>query len=198
MYRLVESLKIMDGTVYNVPFHNRRINMSRRELFGRIDDIDLNEMVQVTAECRSGLFKCRVLYRETIEEIEILPYTRRKIESLKLVYCDDIDYSYKYEDRSFIQALLERRDGCDDILIVKNGFLTDASSANIVFFEGGRMVTPSTPLLRGTARERMLEEGFLAEEPLRPGDLGRFQKAALINAMCGIDDYMIDIVNIVR
>lgn len=197
MSRLVESLKIMDGTVHNVPFHNRRLNMSRRELFGCSDDIDIKEAVQVPAECRTGLFKCRVIYREEIEHVEYIPYSRRGIQTLKLVHCDDIDYMFKYEDRSAIQKLLERRDGCDDILIVKKGFLTDASSANIVFFEGDRMVTPSTPLLRGTARERMLEEGLLTEELLRPVDLGRFHKVALINAMCGIDDHIVDIKSIV-
>jgi 4-amino-4-deoxychorismate lyase len=198
MSRLVESLKIMDGTVHNVPFHNRRLNMSRRELFGCSNDIDLGNVIAVTPGCRTGLFKCRVLYRETIEKIEILPYKRRKIEFLKLVCCDNVDYSYKYEDKSMILDLLKRREGCDDILIVKNGFLTDTSSANIVFFEGDRMVTPSTPLLSGTARQRMLEDGILAEEPLRPEDLGRFQKAALINAMCGIDDQVVDSINILR
>jgi len=197
MPRLVESMKISGGFVHHMPYHARRLNMSRRVLFGCSDDIDLGNVITVPPACRTGLFKCRVMYREKIEEVEILPYTRRKIESLKLVYGDDIDYGFKYEDKSMFHALLERRDGCDDILIVKKGFLTDASSANIVFFEGDRMVTPSTPLLRGTARERMLEEGLLTEEPLRPGDLGRFHKAVLINAMCGIDDHVVDIKNIV-
>ena len=66
---------------------------------------------------------------------------------------DDICYPYKYTDRDNINRLIELRGDCDDILIIKNGMVTDSSYANVVFRDlNGNWVTPSTFLLPGTIR----------------------------------------------
>jgi 4-amino-4-deoxychorismate lyase len=76
----------------------------------------------------------------------------------------------------------------DDILIVKNGYITDASFASVVFHDGAKWITPSTPLLAGTTTARLLECHAIIAGEIRKGDLRHFKKAALINAMIDLED----------
>jgi 4-amino-4-deoxychorismate lyase len=163
------------------------MNRSRRELFGCTDVIDLRDVVTVPEGLGDGIYRCRVVYERTIEHIEFIPYQRAPIRSLALVGCDTIEYAHKFVDRSAIDAL---RNGvaADDILIVKHGRITDTSIANIVFHDGTRWITPSTPLLHGTARARLLQEGIITQEEITVRDLKRFTRAAVINAMFDLDE----------
>jgi len=107
--------------------------------------------------------------------------------SLTIVESNTITYDHKFTDRSEIEAL-RRGITTDDIVIVKNGHITDTSFSNIVFHDGIRWLTPSTPLLYGTARERLLSDHSIIEEEIRFTDLRHFKKAALINAMIDLDE----------
>ena len=197
MSRLFESIKVENGRVFNLELHARRMNDARRALFGSADTIDLAGALSVPPDCRAGLYKCRVSYAEGILGIVFEPYRRRRIERLKLVRDDDIDYRYKYEDRSRIAALLERKENCDDILIIKNGLVTDTSFSNVALFDGVRWITPAEPLLAGTMRERLLSEGAITEEEIRSGEIRKFQKVSLINAMLELGDLTLPVKNIV-
>jgi 4-amino-4-deoxychorismate lyase len=75
----------------------------------------------------------------------------------------------------------------DEILIIKNGFVTDTSFSNIVFFDGIKWITPSTYLLNGTQRQQLLQQGAIIEEEIRPSDLKHFRFAKLINAMLDLE-----------
>lgn len=183
MSRLVESLKIEYGVPANIVYHNARMNRTRRELFGAEDDIDIAAVLRGREVPAAPVCKCRVLYRKTVEELDIKPYSRRRVESLRLVECEDIDYTYKYEEKSAFESLIARKGDCDDILIVKRGLITDTSFSNIAFFDGERWFTPARPLLRGTMREMLMEKGVLTGRNIMPGDLRGFRKASLINAM---------------
>jgi 4-amino-4-deoxychorismate lyase len=79
--------------------------------------------------------------------------------------------------------LLAKRGDCDDILIVKNGYITDTSFSNIVFFDGDKWVTPARPLLRGTMRESLLKTNYIEETDILVNDLKKFTIARLVNAM---------------
>jgi 4-amino-4-deoxychorismate lyase len=46
-------------------------------------------------------------------------------------------------------------------------------------------LTPSTPLLEGTTRARLLDEGFLSAACLTPKDIQKADKIAIMNAMVG-------------
>ena len=101
---------------------------------------------------------------------------------------DDLDYSLKYADRTEINKLREKRGGCDDILIIKNGFVTDTSYANIIFWDGEKWLTPSTPLLKGTKRQKLIDEGKIIPAEIREEDIPKFKKAKIINSMIDIED----------
>ena len=129
-----------------------------------------------------------MVYGKDIEAIEFKPYQPRTIKSLKLVEDDEIDYAFKYADRESINLLYERRGTYDDILIVKNNLITDTSFCNIIFFDGQKWVTPELPLLKGTKRQQLLDEGIINEARILVEDLGSFKKFMLINAMLDFDE----------
>jgi 4-amino-4-deoxychorismate lyase len=105
-----------------------------------------------------------------------------------MVVDNEIDYQFKYTDRARLEEL-KRRTKADEILIVKNGYITDTSFSNIIFFDWeNKWVTPATPLLKGTKRKELLEKGMIHEKEIRPYDLKDFTKARLINAMLDIED----------
>ena len=74
--------------------------------------------------------------------------------------------------------------------------MTDSSHANAVFFDGNEWITPSQPLLRGTKRQTLLEQGVIREGEITLSNLSRFRSLAFINAMLDIGD--IPLVPIVR
>ena len=92
-------------------------------------------------------------------------------------------YGHKYADRQAINTLFARRGAADDILLVRDGLLTDTSYANVALFDGKCWYTPAHPLLEGTQRARLLAEGILHPIDIRPADLPRFESIKLINAM---------------
>ena len=135
-----------------------------------------------------GIYKCRVVYSDKIIDVTFEKYSRRSVHGLKLVYDDGIDYAYKYEDKNCLLSLRERRGHCDDILIVKNGWITDTSFSNIVFFDGHKWITPASPLLKGTKRAFLLAAGLISEDEIAVADIRLFREAALINAMLELGD----------
>ncbi len=148
--------------------------------------------MQVPADCRNGLFKCRVIYGNELSDASFSPYTPRIIRSLKLVHHNTIDYAWKYEDRSALNDLLAQKAAADEIIIVKNGYLTDSSYSNLAFYDGTTWFTPENPLLKGIQREYLLQQGKLQTAPLRVEDLESFSQIALINAMLELGDCVVD------
>ena len=197
MSRLIESIKLEDGRFHRLQYHQARVDRSLFELFQLKHAIDLSQEIAKHSHPKTGLFKCRILYEQQIETIEFLTYERRTVETLKVVQDQSIDYPYKFEDRTKIDALFNQRQGCDDVLIVKNGFVTDSSYNNIIFFDGFKWITPNTPLLKGTMRQFLLDAAEIKEEPVTIQDIPTFRSFRLINAMVGFDGPEIDVSKIV-
>ncbi len=188
MFPFIETIKLLDGELKNLPWHQERLERTRFEVLGLGEHPELLLEVPVPGGLDRGLFKCRVLYAEVIELIEYEPYHQPEIRSLKLVRSDDISYGYKSADRSDLEALFAQKGDCDDILIVKRGCITDSCYANVALFDGTRWYTPDTPLLKGTMRAFLLEKGALTEVRITEKELGDFQKIRLINAMNSLEE----------
>ena len=187
MSLLFETIKFQNGKLHNLDLHNARLNKSRSEILGCKDAINLEESINLPETYDNGVYKCKVIYARNIEHVEFLTYTIKPVATLKMVEYDDIEYNHKYVNRKCFDNLLENVDA-DDILIVRRGFITDSSYANIVFYDGRKWITPSTPLLRGTKREKLLKEKLISEQPIKKDDLRFFTKAILINAMIDMED----------
>ena len=107
----------------------------------------------------------------------------REVQSLAIIRSDEIDYTYKNTNRESLNRLFAQRGKCDDILIVKQGLLTDTSIANIALYDGSNWYTPKHPLLKGTKRAQLLAQGIVQEKELGPEDLSSFPIIRLFNAM---------------
>ncbi|HZL12417.1 MAG TPA: aminotransferase class IV [Prolixibacteraceae bacterium] len=188
MCPLIESLKLKDGIIHNMEYHQTRMNRSIAELFPDAEKVNLATVISIPENCKSGVFKVRVLYGPTIEKVEIATYAFRKIQSLKVVHHESVDYHLKYSERQILQELYARRENCDDIIIVKNGFVSDSYAANLLFFDGENWVTPSTPLLSGTKRQFLLDSGIISEREIRGEDIRFYQQVGLINALIDFDE----------
>lgn len=164
--------------------HEKRMNLSRKKLTGNDDTLRLSDYIQAPQGAQTGLYKCRVIYGSSVESVEYTLYTPADIKTLKLVEAGSLTYDNKYFDRSQLTGLIDKTIA-DDILIVRDGCITDASFANIVFTDGKRWITPDTPLLHGTMREKLLIEGIISMGRITVDDLARFTHFRLINAMLG-------------
>ncbi len=184
MCLLLESICIENGEAKLLSYHEQRMNRSRLALLGSKQKIDLVEaLCPLLSKYPTALYKCRVLYKNVIEKIEFVPYQRPQINSLKKVYSKDIDYAYKYAAREPLTALFRQKVDCDDILIIKNGVVTDSYFANIIFAKGGKWFTSDQPLLRGAQRQYLIDQDIVKERPIMEEDLSDFDAFKLVNAL---------------
>ena len=183
MCLLFETIRIENGAPLHLKWHERRMERAGREFWPEGNPAELKNSIVVPAAFSTGTVRCNILYGREICEIKFTPWSKRAIRSLKLVYCNSIDYHVKFLDRTPLENLLATRGDCDDILIVKDGLVTDTSMSNIIFFDGNSWVTPGKPLLKGTCRERLLHEGKIGTSDIRADELHRFIGCKLINAM---------------
>lgn len=193
MCLLLETIRLCEKRFHNLSFHSDRLNRSRRQLFGSRDYLDLAEYLAVPREIDSGLYRCRVTSDRAIREVGFWPYTPKPIESLKLVIEDDLDYSHKYADREHLQRLLAMRENCDEVLIIKQGMVTDVTIGNVAMFDGEGWFTPRSPLLAGTMRQKLIEEEEIKERDIPVAELGRYQRLSIINAMLDLGRTVVDV-----
>lgn len=198
MCRLFETIKVLNGTVQNIEFHSKRFNRSRAMLFGCSDRRALQGFIRIPRDYLHGIVRCKVVYSTDVEAIEFARYNKRSIRTLRAINCDGIDYAHKYCDRSGIDRLVARRDGCDDIIIVKGNRITDSSFCNLVFDDGERLLTPASPLLKGTKCDMLVSEGSVLQEEIGPKDLRLFKVIHLINAMLDLDECRVSIDDVYR
>lgn len=174
-----ETIKCDDGIAFNLEYHNRRI--------ARTISLNIN-LQEYILPINDNFLKCKVLYDEYgVVDVEYSEYEKRTIQSFKIIEDNSIEYVKKSLDRSVLELAFSQRQTADEIIIVKDGFLTDTSISNIALYDGSHWLTPKKPLLLGTTRERLLEHKELIEADLTLADLKSAKKIALLNAMIGMD-----------
>ena len=179
MSNLLETIKIEDGKIYNLSYHQDRLDNSQKDIFDNYQSINLNSIIKPPSK---GLYRCRVVYNIELIKIEYILYRPKKIESIKIID-SDIDYKYKYENREDLNSLLDIN--FDEVIIVKDNLITDTTISNIALFDGDSWITPKTPLLKGTQRAKLIDKKFLKEKNIRVDELKNYQNIAIINAMIG-------------
>ena len=175
---LFETIKIQNGNVLNLDFHIKRAqNSVLKEL-----KFDFTKILKLKSE---GIYRAKVIYNQNGElvSVEYFPYKMRDFYEFKLI---NISFSYdkKYLDRSHIE---KAKNGFDEIIMMKNSLITDTSIANLAIFDESHSLwlTPKTPLLKGTSRQRLLQNGFLTPKDISKNELLNAKKIALMNAMIG-------------
>lgn len=177
----LETILCTEGEAHHLPYHQRRLDSTLQRV-GFTRKYVLNRLITPP---HTGTYRCRFLYDGLDFTIEYHPYVPKTISSLRALIDDTISYPFKTTERAALDALYRQRNGCDDVVIVRNGFLSDTTIANIALFDGHRWLTPEKPLLEGTTRLRLIEEGTLVPAPLRLDDIASARKIAVMNALIG-------------
>ncbi len=181
---LLESIRIEHGKAQLLEYHQERMRQSAWQLW-QTESICLTSRGSQIHFPKQGIYKWRLLYNaHGIESSEIIPYQRKPIKSLRLLPTENLDYSLKYADRTSIEQLYKQRGNCDDILICKQGYITDSSYCNVALqHKTGDWHTPSTPLLKGVMRQYLIDNNIIKETSIQQTDLKHYTKIRLINAM---------------
>jgi len=183
LLNILETIKVENAEVFNIEYHQKRFDRTRFELFNSKNSIDLLSLLDIP---KKGLFRCRVVYSKDIQSIEYIPYKPKVITTLKVI-SSNICYDYKYLNRDELNTLLSQNSKFDEIIIEKNGYLSDTTISNIAFYDDNykQWFTPTNPLLKGTMREKLLNNGFLKSKNIQSSEISSYKKVALMNAMIG-------------
>ena len=174
-----ETLRVEAGRVMHLRWHQARLDRTcRASGWPRYD-------LAALLSPPPGEWRCRFVYHANGFETAYLPLRTRRVETLKTVADETLEYAFKFTDRSRLDALYERRGAADDVLIVRHGLVTDTTIANVAFFIQGRWLTPDRPLLGGTTRARLLDEGLLVEAEVTEKMARKAEKIAVMNALSG-------------
>ncbi|PKP20562.1 MAG: chorismate-binding protein [Bacteroidetes bacterium HGW-Bacteroidetes-21] len=188
MCQLFESIKIKDGRAFHVDLHQNRMDRSVKGIFKTTNSINIASVLSHEDLPRTGLFKCRIVYDEVLRSIEFIPYKQKNIQSLGIVKADDLEYDFKFVDRKKFHDLTVENSGVDEIIILKNGSISDSSYSNLVFWNGAAWHTPDKPLFKGIQREFLISRNIIKEARICLPDLRKYKKVGFINAMMDFED----------
>lgn len=184
MGQLLETFCLLDGELLNLPYHSARVGRSlgREYPITPFTDVVSREVSRLGAT--KGKWRASITYTwQGIESIKLTPYRLPQITSFRLIDIEDNFYSKKWADRSRLDEyknLLPQ--GVEPIFVLK-GQITDTSFTNILVERDGKLYTPSTPLLLGTKRDKLLSDGTIHSIPLSSAELHTYERIHLINAM---------------
>lgn len=197
MSLFVESIKLKDGVFSRLKLHQERVNKAFDANFQDEEPISIFEILNQYAIPQDGIYKCRIVYDADVQLVEIVPYVRREIKSLKLVVTNIETHTFKQENRTLYNEAFAQRGNCDDVLLVRNGLLTDTSYCNVALYNGENWFTPRVPLLYGVDRADLLASGKLIEKDIEVSELKDYTQIALFNAMIEFGELVLDIEKVV-
>jgi 4-amino-4-deoxychorismate lyase len=190
MKQFIETICILDGLPRHLQWHQRRVDATLTHFYPvHKHTWLLDECVDVPHQFQTGKVKCRIIYDAHLFSVHYYHYDPLPVSGLQLTEIPlSFEYGYKYADRMLIEKLTEKCEKGEDVLLSKNGFMTDTSIANIAFQKNGRWYTPSIPLLAGTTWKRLVAEGVLIPSPIHRTMLNEFETCRLFNAMNDWDE----------
>jgi 4-amino-4-deoxychorismate lyase len=193
MERFIESIRMVSGNLLNAEGHLLRV---RKTASAHYDDIAAERLseefrllfgdISLKYANDRMVRKLRIVYSDIIENYSADPYVRKTIHKVRLVHEDTIEYPFKYENRDAIDRLFAEKGDCDDIIICKNGLITDSSYSNIVISDRSGFYTPSSSLLEGCMRKLLLDEQKITSRQISVNDLFNYRYIYFVNAMRGL------------
>ncbi|MGY4676727.1 aminotransferase class IV family protein [Pasteurella sp. P03HT] len=188
-FPLFETIAIVNGEIQQLALHQQRYEASLAKFYGEnvAKMHDLAEIIQISTALQqtqhSPIIRCRVDYNQQDYQVQYFAYQRKTYRTFQPVMCDEIEYGLKYADRTYLNHLLQQKGDCDEIMIIKQGKVTDCSIGNLVFRQGAQWFTSDTPLLAGTQRAKLLAENKIQQCPILLEDVAHFDEIRLINAL---------------
>lgn len=194
MCRFLETIQFAQGRHLNLDGHQARVNATFEQFFPGVHPFLLREMLSKNEIPEGeGKYKCRLVYDERVQQLEYVPYSLPLITLLRLVETSMESSVCKSADRTEYNRAFALREECDDVLLIRNGLLTDTSYCNVALGDGSTWVTPLTPLLYGTRRADLLLQKTIVEKDIPAKEIFRYQKIRLFNAMIGFGELEFEI-----
>lgn len=181
MRRFIETICFERGTYPLLNLHQERVEKAFAAHFPGLPPHKLQQILPALDFTEK--YKVRVVYDAEQADIEYSEYLPRTITRIKLIRNNEVDYTHKYEDRSALQTLFSQKDDTDEILIIKNGYVTDTFFANPAFRKGDTWCVPDTCLLDGVRRRSLLLSGKVQAVPISEDDVHSYDEISLINAL---------------
>ncbi len=185
MYPLFETIRYKNGVAENLLLHQQRVDHALMHL-GANEKITLSTIIAdqpYKPSIHNQVYKCRLSYDLAGNSfVEFEPYSIRNIQTISIQDIGANQYALKYSDRQWINNMMSIS-GTDEVIFTQDGFIKDASYANLVFYDGTNWITPSNPLLLGTRRAQLLHNGIIKHAPIQIKDLSSFSSVKLVNAM---------------
>jgi 4-amino-4-deoxychorismate lyase len=184
----LETICIKDGHPHHLEWHQHRVDATLKQFYPDTAQDDVSfQLTDILSSCDMhgpGVHRCRIVYDINSISVEFFPYESRHITSLLMIEAPaGYDYRYKYADRKVLEQLFTQRGDADDILITREGWITDTSVSNIAFRKADRWYTPSMPLLAGTTWKRLVATGMLVTRPIHQSDVYQYDAFKIFNAM---------------
>ncbi len=182
MYSFLESICFRSGAYQLLDYHQQRINRTFDHFFPDKLPPDLKKILPALAGHTKK--KVRLEYHPDGHDLQVTEYQVKDIKRMKVVESNEIDYDFKYADRSQLHQLFQQRGEADDILIIRDGKVTDSYYANVIFqANDGEWITPKSRLLNGVKRQYLLDRNIIREKSIRLEDMKDYSQVCLINAM---------------
>jgi len=179
---LFETIKSQNYKIFNLQYHQNRVNRSYNELYNSKPKLDLSKIIEPTKE----LNRVKIVYNQHgLVDVSYYIYRKKPIKKVKLIEIADFEYNYKYLNRDFFDALYIEYQDIDEFILTKKGYITDSTIANLAFLDKrtNKWHTPQNPLLKGTTRERLLIEKKLILKQIDYTKLKNYSRIAFLNAM---------------
>ncbi|MDQ3142384.1 MAG: aminotransferase class IV [Bacteroidota bacterium] len=188
MFPFFETMAMKEGSIRNVFFHQKRMEETFKMFYPSEKAINLS-LIQFQEPMLPHLkYKVKVQYNNLGFKFNVQPYHSKVFKNVHIKNDNQIDYPFKFTNRKNINSLMKQIPDTDQIIILKDDYITDSSYSNIVFYDGERWITPATPLLKGTMREYLLSEKRINEDYLEVKQLIHFKEFKFINAMNNLDE----------
>ena len=182
MYQFIESIKIENGQAFLLHLHQQRIYQTFAN-FHRECVLNLYAIFTSLQLPQKGLYKWRIVYNLSGDfEHQFIPYSFTEIKDFELVENNEINYSFKYLDRTHLDTI-KKQALTQEIIIVKKDFITDTTFSNLIFLKDGIWHTPKTFLLNGVQRLSLIHLGIIQETEINLEKLKEFSHFQIINAM---------------
>ena len=192
--KFIESICFQDRNYQLLNYHQQRVNRTFAHFFKNSQPLNLKEILPALSSTQKS--KVRLVYDQETFTVEATNYQPKAVNSLQIIHHETIDYTFKHHDRSTLNKLYDRAHPADDMIIVKNGKITDSYYANLAFRDNDQWYTPETCLLAGVKRQFLIETGKLIVTPICIGDIKNYQTVSLINAMLDLSEIEIPVTNI--
>ena len=190
MSQFIESIKVEDQKIYLAELHQKRMNDTFLH-FGKECKIDIRDLFSSLQHDEDGLFKFRIEYDlENNFKTQMIPYAISKVNDFELVTDNQIEYHFKYLDRTCFLRHKEKSHA-NEIIIIKNNTVTDSSYANLLFLKNKIWYTPKSYLLNGVMRQHLLQSKSVKETEITLDNIKEFTHFQIINALNDFDDVFI-------